>query len=150
MCPEINPQVNLVSTTIQSSLCLSLVWWTTLWGLSVPSFFLWRQMVGLIHNATAPSIMSRTLIPCVEGTRCVAQMKLAGRCSQCCFNWSLEPRPSLFSVAFKASRLSSLVCVFFLCVLLSSLLRYFDSLAICSQSWPKMCMSKCQIGLLVS
>lgn len=73
----------------------------TLWGLSVPSFFMMPD--GRPYTqCSALSIMSCTLIPkLVVGTVCVAQMKLTGHRSDCCFNWSPEPRPSLSALHSK-------------------------------------------------
>lgn len=128
MSLETNPQVNLVTTTIQCS-CLSLMWWTTLWGLSVPSFFFYDARWSALYTMQrpSPSCPEHWYLVWWE-TRCVAQMKVAGHCSQCCFNWSLEYRPSLFSAAFKASLLSSLVCV----LLLSF---FFFCSSFCLPSW---------------
>ncbi len=86
---ETNPQVNL-DNTIQCSLSRVM---DTLWGL--PAFFMMPD--GRPYTqCSALSIMSCTLIPkLLVGTGCVVQMKVARHCSDCCFNWSLEPRPSL-------------------------------------------------------
>lgn len=85
--------LSALTTTIQCSLCLSHMM-DTVWGLSVPSIFMMPD--GWPYTqCSALAIMPRTLIPqLVVGTGRVVQMKVAAHCSDCCFNWSLEPRPS--------------------------------------------------------
>lgn len=91
---------SILTVSIQCSLCLPRGM-NTLWGLSVPSFFMMPD--GRPYTqCSALSIMSCTLIPkLVVGTVCVAQMKVTGHRSDCCFNWSPEPRPSLSALHSK-------------------------------------------------
>lgn len=60
----------------------------------LPAFFLWCQMVGLIHNAAPSPSCPLALIPKLGGGNWMWSPDESSR-SDCCFNWSLELRASL-------------------------------------------------------
>lgn len=97
--------------------------------------FLWCQMVGLTYNTEPSPSVSCTLLPKPFWWELDVQSVLvdvAARCTDCSFNWSPEPTPSLSLLHPKpVTPLAS--------VLLSSaiFLRCSHSLAICCQNWVK-------------